>query len=268
MPHLTDANWVTLPRVLQGRYFVRRMTVENVNLLLEIRHQVLSELSHPDLYVMEDNELEFVREHCGTRGETIGLFEGQGDHARLIAYAMVGFPLADDADNLGVTVGLQRNELEKVGILASCMVLPSHRGHGLQQQLLLLRQLLCVSHGRNHCLSMISLHNRPSRFNLFRAGMLIRWVGVLDHYGLQRQVVYCNQDNPIIFDESQLRVVDELDFATQSVLATEGWWGIREKVGKKREALIEFARPLNIQGSQAAEIRPVTLPATTTFPLR
>lgn len=242
---LQENNWVGLPRVLQGRYLVRRMTPNDMHQLLDIRRQVLDELAHPDLYVRENNEVEFVLEHCGQRGETIGLFEKHGEQAaRLIAYAMVGFPGRHDADNLGITVGLPEAQLDKVGILASCMVLPSHRGHGLQQQLLLLRQLLCVSHGRTHCLAMISLHNRPCRFNLFRAGMLIRWVGVLAHYGLQRQVVYCDQNNPTIFDESHIRLVDELDFDTQSALAAEGWWGVREKLGKKKEPLIEFARQI------------------------
>ena len=243
--HAIDNTWAGLPKVLQGRYFVRRMSVDSANLLLDIRHEVVRQLPHPDFYVMEDNELEFVQRHCGPHGETIGLFEKCGEHGeRLIAYAMVGFPGPSDADNLGVTVGLPQAELDKVGILASCMVLPSHRGHGLQQQLVLLRQLLCVSHGRNHCLSMISLHNRPCRFNMFRAGMLIRWVGVLDGYGLQRQVVYCDQDQPTEFDLSEVRLVEELDFETQSLLAAEGWWGVREKFGKRKEPLIEFARPI------------------------
>lgn len=237
------SGWQTMPHILQGRYAVKRMGVGDIPSLMQLRNVVLAELGHPDAYVREDNEEAFILDHCGQRGETIGLFSA-GPSTHLIAYAMVCFPGSEDSDNLGVTVGLPVDELDRVGILSGCMVAKEYRGHGLQLQLLLLRQLLCSSHGRTHCLSMISLHNTHSRFNLFRLGMVLRWIGVLSPYGLRRQLAYIDQETPMQFDMLAIQEADPLNFERQVDLSRAGWWAIRERVNSQGNQVLEFARPL------------------------
>lgn len=199
---------------------------EHVPAVLNLREQVLQALTEPDLYVREVDEAAFVRQHCGSPGETIGVF----DHDRLVAYAMLGLPAVDDPDHLGRPLKLPRSHWARVAHVASCMVLPSHRGRGLQRSLLAARFALAQTRGRDICVAMVSLHNSASRHNLFREGMRVAWVGELD--GLRRQLMYIELAHTLRFDlgpGAPVHRVDHLDFATQQSLSAQGYWGVAEQ---------------------------------------
>jgi GNAT superfamily N-acetyltransferase len=115
------------------------------------RAQVLGQLTNPDIYVNEADERQFVSQHCGPAGLTLGVFDGP----TLVAYAMLGLPTAHAADNLGHWFGLNLSDRAKVAHLASCMVLPSHQGFGLQRKLLAARFKLALPNRRNICIGMI-----------------------------------------------------------------------------------------------------------------
>lgn len=167
-----------------GIFDGRILSPSDVAALITLRSEVRAELSDPDLYVNEDDEEGFLRKLCGESGQTYGVFDGE----RLVAYGSVGFPLADDEDNLGILLGLDGAGCAQIAHIASCMVLPSHRGHALQRSLLRARFALAVATGRRHAIAMVSLKNDASRHNMLRQGMRVRWVGTLCH-GLRRQLL-------------------------------------------------------------------------------
>lgn len=201
---------------------LRMIGPEHVTNILLLRKQVLSHLTNPDIYVNEDDEQEFVRQHCGPAGVTLGVFDGP----RLVAYAMLGLPTPQDPNNLGHWFGLAPPNCARVAHVASCMVLPSHQGLGLQRRLLAARFRLALDYGRSICIGMISLHNHISRQNLLREGFHIGWVGHL--CGLERQLMYTDLNRPMAFDISlgaQSHRVACLDFVSQRTLTRQGFWG-------------------------------------------
>lgn len=208
-----------------GELDLQLLREAHVSAVLDLRNQVLGALTEPDLYVREADETGFVREHCGLRGETIGVF----DRGQLVAYAMLGLPPADDPEHLGRPLQLPRSSWPRVAYVASCMVLPSHRGQGLQRNLLAARFALAQTRGRDICVAMVSLHNSASRHNLLKEGMRVAWVGDLD--GLKRQLMYIDLAHPLRFDlgpEAVTHVVHHLDYARQRSLTEQGYWGVAE----------------------------------------
>lgn len=190
--------------------------------ILHLRAQVLGQLTNPDIYVNEADERQFVSQHCGPAGLTLGVFDGP----TLVAYAMLGLPTAHAADNLGHWFGLNLSDRAKVAHVASCMVLPSHQGFGLQRKLLAARFKLALDNRRNICIGMISLHNHISRQNLLHEGFHIGWVGHL--CGLERQLVYTDLTHAMALDTSPGAPVHRvacLDFAAQCTLTRQGFWG-------------------------------------------
>lgn len=217
-----------------GNFQLRLLAASDLEALQALRDEVLATLEHPDLYVREDDEAAFLRRHLGgAEGETIGVFDG---HV-LAAYAMLGLPAPDAPDNLAARIGRGTDGAN----IASCMVRPGYRGHGLQRTLLAARFSLAQAHGRHCCVAMVSLHNHASRQNLLREGMRIAWVGELD--GLRRQLLAIDLEQPWEFDAEQVRLADPLDFERQRALAASGWWGISAMAGPGAQKLV-FARHL------------------------
>lgn len=218
-----------------GDFQLRLLAPAEAGAVLALREEVLSQLEHPDLYVREEDEAGFVQGHigghAGGRGETIGVFDGE----RLAAYAMLGLPAHDAADNLGGLLGSPGRSAN----IASCMVRPAYRGHGLQRALLTARLSLAQAHGRSLCVAMISLHNDASRHNLLREGMRIAWVGEIG--GLRRQLLAIDLAAPWEFDSERLRLVAPLDWELQRALTAQGWWGISAMEGRGPDKLV-FAR--------------------------
>lgn len=219
-----------------GRFQLRLLALDDVPDVLLLREEVLAGLSEPDLYIREADEPGFVGAHIGgqpgSSGEAIGVFDGR----RLVAYAMLGLPAADEADNLGHALGLASAERAEVAHIASCMVREPYRGHGLQRVLLAARFSLAQAHGRRVCAGMVSLHNQASRRNLMREGMRVAWVGHLN--GLRRQILALHLRQPWTFSRDRIELVESLDFERQCALARQGWWGVSVLEGPGQDALV------------------------------
>lgn len=200
---------------------VCRLGPEDLGRLMDLRARILGNLEHADMYVPEDNEAAFVSNHLGTRGMTFGVLSG----SRLVSYGMLGFPEADDDDNLGALAGLDIGQRGKVAHLASCMTLDEFRGSGLQTRLAALRMDVAWAAGRRYCIAMVSLHNDTSRRNLLASGMVIR--SVEEANGLKRQFMVADLLRPTRFGFRQ-KSVAALDFTRQCELTRRGWWGVAE----------------------------------------
>lgn len=222
-------------------YERRFLSVSDVDLLLDFRNTILSNLPHSDHYVRESDELAFIDRHLGDRGKTLGFF----DDGKLIAYAMVGLPSVEEADDLATKAGLPFSEHHLVAHIAGCMVHPDYRGRHFQQELLRQRIDLVKAAGRRYCISMTSLSNYPSRHNLFKSGFHIARVTMLEEK-LKRQLLLLDIRQQPLFDLPQSQQVHAEDYAGQHTLTHNGYCGIGEcnATGSGRTTHIVFARRL------------------------
>lgn len=205
----------------------RMLQAQDFAAWMRLRDEVLQALPHPDCYVREEDEHAFFTSHCGEGGQTIGVFHGDA----LIAYSMVGFPGAQDADNLGASVGMATAQRAQVAHIASCMVLPQWRGNGLQRTLLAVRLAMAQAHGRPIALAMVSPRNHRSRHNLMRQGMHVGWTGNIG--GLERHVLRINLHSGTHFDMGDERIVDCNDFTALCEAAAAGYVGVGELRGQR-----------------------------------
>lgn len=212
-----DAAFAHLPE-LRARILVP----EDFPAWTALRDTVIAALPNPDFYVREPDEQAFYVAHTEPGGEAIGVFA----HGALVAYAMVGFPEAESADNLGAVIGLAPDYHAKVTHLSSCMVLPQWRGRGLQRTLLSARLALAHARGRPLCMAMVSLHNHSSRHNLLRQGLHIAWTGLID--GLQRHVAMIDLQHGLHFDMGDERLLPSNDFLALRNACAAGYAGIGE----------------------------------------
>ena len=220
-----------------GQFRLRPLKLSDIDQVLALRDEVLAELEDRDLYVREADEAGFVAMHLNDgesspRGETLGVFERD----QLVAYAMLGLPAAEDADNLGRYFTDQRAELAETAHLASCMVRRPFRGNFLQRLLLTARFALARSYRRQLCVSMVSLRNAASRHNLMREGLCIGWVGEID--GLRRQLLALRLDGSWDFARDQARLVSAVDWEQQCDLTRAGWWGIASDAATRERAIL------------------------------
>lgn len=219
-----------------GRFTLRLLGLQDLPELLHLRNGVLAQLPNPDLHMREPDEVDYLRAHLlplGSagfvkngkpmeRGEILGVFE-QGV---LVAYGMLGLPLAEADDNLGLFLPIAPAQLGKVAHIAGCMVQAKVRGLGLHRMLVAARLALAQLHDRSVCASRVSLHNHASRRNMQKKAMRIAWVG--DIHGLKRQIMGIDLRQPWMFDTTQALLAASDDFDRQSALSRQGWWGVGE----------------------------------------
>lgn len=242
MTHCSEALLARVDRrLIRAGSLSRQLTLcclgpEDLGRLIDFRAQVLANLEHSDMYVPEINEAEFLSEHLGKKGLSFGVLSD----TRLVSYGMLGFPEANDDDNLGAVLGLDERQRAHVAHLASCMTVNEFRGLGLQQHLAALRMEVARAVGRRYCIAMVSLHNHSSRRNLLASGMTIRWVGKLN--GLKRQLMVVDLGSPITFGLRR-KTLSVFDFDGQCEMTRLGWWGTSE-LASVPEPQLEFREVL------------------------
>lgn len=152
----------------------RALTPGDFALLTALRRAVAAGLPDEDCYVLEPDD--FVRDHLGPHGETVGLFAG----GRPVAYAMLGLPEAGEPDAMADVLGIPPGERGTVAHLASSMVLPDRRGCGLHKWLIRHRLARCAALGRYRVMAMVSPRNVASWHNLMRHGLAIAALAPLE----------------------------------------------------------------------------------------
>jgi len=206
-----------------SRLQVRMLTVGQFDPLVSLRKRVISALDHPDLYVPEVDEQAFIDAHCGSRGESIGVFSGRD----LVAYAMLGLPEDRDSDATEeIFFNLDTATLKRTGYLSSCMVLPGFRGLGIQRALISSRQMLAKVLGRDQCMAIVSPYNHISRQNLFEADLRI--VAASKVGGRMRQIMSSSPKTTAASEWVDLTSVQADDIETQQNLLQRGFHGVAQ----------------------------------------
>lgn len=225
----------TLPQLPQAS--LRVLASDDFTAWVGLRDEVIAGLAHPDMYVREADEAAFFARNSPPQGQCIGVFLAD----ELVAYAMVGMPGADAADNLGAVIGLLPSRHSWVSHLASCMVRAPWRGYQLQALLLKLRCALAQAYQRPLCLAMVSLHNPVSRHNLLSQGMWIAWTGMID--GLRRHVLQIDLLGRQRWDMQDSRLIAGDDFDQLRAAAASGYVGVGEALDGRR-AMLRYVRRL------------------------
>jgi hypothetical protein len=218
---------------------VRRLTLgDDVETVLRFRQAIFNDLPERDLVLPEDDEQSWAFDHLGDQGITIGIF----DSGALVAYASMLVPDASHPEHLGHLLTLSEAELHTSFNLASCMVLPSHRGYGIQRRTVALRFGIASHLGRHIALSLTSVRNFPSRHNLMKSGLSVVWAGELEP---ARRRVVMRRDLRLEDDSIQyadVKAVYASDFERHVELTSRGYVGFREALLNERLAVL-FAKP-------------------------
>lgn len=219
-----------MPSQFDGRF----LRPEDLPALISLRRTVLANLPDPDLYVVEDDEAEYLQGLCGEKGRTYGVF----DHEFLVAYGALGLPGPFDEDNLGWQLGWLAEKRQRIAHIESCMVLPAYRGYAFQRFLLQVRFAVALAAMRRYAVAMVSLKNHQSRHNMLEAGMHLSWIGELSH-GRKRQLMVADllasrQGHP----DARL-ILDANDYAAQRAATQAGLEGWRDK-NEDGRTFIEF----------------------------
>jgi hypothetical protein len=221
---------------------VRRLKlVDDAARVLRFRQAIFNDLPDRDLVLPEDDEEGWARDHLGDQGITIGVFDGD----TLVGYASMLIPDIDHPEHLGQLIGFRADELRESFNLASCMVLPSHRGYGIQRRTVALRFGIASHLGRHVALSLTSVRNFPSRHNLMKSGLSVVWAGELEP--ARRRMVF-RRDLRVdadAFHYADVKAVYASDFERHVELTSRGYVGFREALLNDKLAIL-FAKPKEI----------------------
>lgn len=233
----------------------RLLDPTDVDRVLVFRDAIIAGLRHPDLYRRETDERDFVAAHCGVAGETVGVFARSSEGERLVAYAMLGLPDADAADNMAHLIKASAPDRARTAHLAGCMVLPEWRGNGLQKALLLARMALARTRQRSLLFAMVSPHNHVSRRNLMGEGLHLVWAGPLPAVFsgvsppqvLHRQIFAVDTERHWRYLSDGAQLVAHADLLRQQVLIEAGMHGVSEALlgpvsENQPEGLLVFAQ--------------------------
>ena len=165
----------------------RRLSLGDLNDVLELRAEVFSKLENPDFIHPEEHDVEFIKDHLGRLGSSVGVFHGK----TLIAFASIAFPLRAQVgccwlNDEGWKI------TEDVGIFQNSMVLKSYEGRGLQKFLISWRLKEADNALKTTIWALTSIGNYRSWGNFLKFGFRVKGIirfedpifGSLERFGL------------------------------------------------------------------------------------
>lgn len=244
MPTITvqkSPYWATIPAArpedLAPGLRCRLLTLEDVGIVKNMRHEVLTALENPDYYRPAREAPDFVERHLAGRGLTMGVFDGD----RLVAFGALGLPQPGD-HNRGETVPLPPSELNQVADMASGMVAPGYRGRGLHHWLIRWRVSEAVAQGRRHLVTHSSLNNHVSWQHLAVYGLFAkRLLHVSDE--IKRFVIHRDVRQSVTFDPSSCVTAGIADIARLDELMQSGLW-VMDKTRDESGWAAVLAKPI------------------------
>lgn len=138
----------------------RELSLDDASAVNHLRREVLEHLRHPDMYVRETKEDEFVKGHLGEFGVSYGYEEG----GELVGYCALTTDLITSGEAPEFEACSPR--VDDV-VLAATMILPQHRGRSLHRDAIRLRLQKAEHFGAQRALVQVSPHNIPSLRGLF-----------------------------------------------------------------------------------------------------
>lgn len=162
-------------------FLIRRAASEDVDQIMDIMREAKASLVHAQWFV-SDNE-EYVRAHLEDRGFILVAEAGGGE--------LAGFFLAkipDGEENLGTSLGFDREKLSRVMIMDTAAVAVKYRGNHLQSRLCQAVESRIDRERFRYLLCTVHPDNRFSLQNMQRNGFVIQ-KRVLCYGGLERYIL-------------------------------------------------------------------------------
>lgn len=123
-------------------------------------------LEDKDVFAVENLTKEWFATYLGGRGFCVTARAADGELAGLLAVCFPGL----DEDNLGHDIGLTDEALMNVCLMDIAAVAPEHRGHHLEQRLLLLAEAQLAGTPYRTLMCSVSPHNPPSLHSVEKCG--------------------------------------------------------------------------------------------------
>lgn len=182
---------------------------------------VLSHLAHP--HILRNEDRAWLDQHIRARGRCIGTFHGE----TMVAFTVLSFP-RDDPDNLGIDLGLDREQRLRSCHFELTGVHPDYRGNHLHRAMNELRAQFAGAAGYHHLYGTVSPLNPYSLNNHFAAGFMIRKLvkkyGGMDRFIINRDLRFHRGLSGGALAAAELRRC--LDLCGQRELLEEGYYGV------------------------------------------
>ena len=229
---------MTTPALPAG-HVLRALSAADLPALHQLHAEVLRALPDPALFRLFGGPEQFLVDHLGARGESLGVFARE----RLVGYGSLTRPRAEDVDNYAGDLGWTSERAGRVALLSAAMVHPSHRGRGLHRALIAARLRLASERGVPELLVRAAPANAVSRRTLLAHGFAVVWLGV-QREGSLRHVFWRPIAAPAWTapgsSQAALAWAAADDLAEQQRLLQEGRMGVRMRMS---DSALGFARP-------------------------
>ena len=228
--------------------------------LLSIQETVCKQLARPEMYfpVTSAEMLEFF--------ESDGLCFGVQFGSRLAGFSGLLF-MGEREDNVGKDIGLSSDELPHVAYFKICLVLPQHRGMGLQKFLKIPlfehmgvempsglkfpveletnadKTSITDRHPFRPLCSTVSPENIASLKSLMECGFWI--AGLKPKYNGYLRYLIMRRPQIVTFDETNSVSVSCQDYATQISLLDRGMLGVQLLTEQGEGPKIKYVWPPN-----------------------
>jgi len=213
-------------------YEINYLEEKHLPLLMQLQEVIVQNLARPDL--LQSFSYDFMKRHLGPQGIVLGVFVQQ----RLVAFRNLYFPDPWDAEwNLGLDLGLPKEELGNVANLQMVCVHPDFRGNSLALKMNRLSIGLLREKGiHHHICATVSPYNIWNIPVLLSSGF--RVARLKNKYGGKvRYIVHQDLRKPVHFDDqSTVHVrLDNLD--TQQRWFDSGFYGValKKRVDRDRK---------------------------------
>ena len=147
-------------------YILARAVPEDSDTMYRLLREVYEGLDNKDLFAVETATPAWIQEHISEKGLSVTARTSAGELAGILIVDIPG----RDTENLGYDIGLPEEELPRVIHMDTSAVLPEHRGHRLEQRMLLFAEECLKGTPYTHMLCTISPDNPASLKSVERIG--------------------------------------------------------------------------------------------------
>ena len=147
-----------------GEIKLRRAEISDAREMHRVMEAARDSLEDKTVYFCD--ELDYVEAHIADRG--FGIVACSADN-EIAGCMLIRFP-GSDSDNLGLDIGLDNSELNRVAHIESVAVLPEYRGLGLQRRMLEFTEVIIDRDRYDILLATVSPDNPSSFISMERSG--------------------------------------------------------------------------------------------------
>jgi ribosomal protein S18 acetylase RimI-like enzyme len=164
---------------IDGRYAVRSANDSDISHINSIMESASAEINNIDIFYADN--LDFIKGHIEAEGFTLVVLSDD----IMVGFLIVRIPNHNE-DNLWNDVSLDCSVTETVH-MESVVILPEHRGHGLQKELFVSAERIAAAQGFAYAMATVSPMNMVSLNNMLEIGYRI--MKTKEKYGSMRHIM-------------------------------------------------------------------------------